>query len=57
MFQDYISTLASESGGSVFTQESLHNEYKNSKNAASIFGRVVASSAQPNDCQVIDDYY
>ena len=50
--QDYISTLATESGGSVFTQETLKISYKDNKLAASILGRVISKSAQPNTCQV-----
>ena len=50
--QDFISTLAAESGGSVFTHSSLHRTHTESKLAASIFGRVVASSAKPKSCQV-----
>jgi len=50
--QDFISTLATESGGSVFTHTSLRTAHTDSKLAASIFGRVVASSAKPKTCQV-----
>ena len=52
IFKDYISTLASESGGSVFTQDSMVSTYRENKHAASIFGRIVAKSAKPNSCQV-----
>ena len=47
-----MSTLATESGGSVFSHESLVKTNGESKVAASVFGRVIASSAVPNACQV-----
>ena len=47
-----MSTLATESGGSVFSHESLVRTNRESKVAASVFGRVIASSAAPNACQV-----
>ena len=50
--QDFMSTLATESGGSVFSHESLERTNRESKVAASVFGRVIATSALPNACQV-----
>ena len=47
-----MSTLATESGGSVFSHESLARTNRENKVAASVFGRVVATSALPNACQV-----
>ena len=52
--QDFISTLATESGGSVFSHESLVRASRESKIAASVFGRVIAQSGAPNTCQVRD---
>ena len=50
--KDYPATLATESGGSVFSQTSLLQSALEFKTAASIFGRRVAKTAVPNDCQV-----
>ena len=47
-----MSTLATESGGSVFSHQSLLRTNRQNKVAASVFGRVVAKSAEPNTCQV-----
>ena len=50
--KDYLSTLATESGGSVFSQSFLVQSSREFKTAASIFGRRVAKTAVPNSCQV-----
>ena len=50
--KDYVSTLATESGGSVFSQVVLNQSSKDQKTAASIFGRRVAESGVPSCCQV-----
>ena len=50
--KDYLSTLATESGGSVFSQSFLVQSSRDFKTAASIFGRRVARTAVPNSCQV-----
>ena len=47
-----MSTLATESGGSVFSHESLVRTYRDNKVAASVLGRVIATSALPYPCQV-----
>jgi hypothetical protein len=48
--KDYLSTLATESRGSVFLQSALRD--KNAKRVASILGRRVAKTAVPSPCQV-----
>ena len=50
--KDYLSTLATESGGSVFSQASLVQSSRDFKTAASIFGRRVAKTSVPIECQV-----
>eukprot|EP00092_Neocalanus_flemingeri_P021561 GFUD01023385.1.p1 GENE.GFUD01023385.1~~GFUD01023385.1.p1 ORF type:complete len:4113 (+),score=926.88 GFUD01023385.1:759-12341(+) len=52
--KDYLSTLATESGGSVFSQSSFVQSARNFKTAASIFGRRVARTAVPSDCQICE---
>ena len=54
--KDYLSTLATESGGSVFSQSFLVQSSRDFKTAASIFGRRVARTAVPNSCQVGKNY-
>ena len=54
--KDYLSTLATESGGSVFSQSFLVQSSRDFKTAASIFGRRVARTAVPNSCQVDKNY-
>ena len=55
--KDYLSTLATESGGSVFTQTSFIRSSRDFKYAVSIFARRVARTAIPNDCLVIELLY
>ena len=50
--KDYLSTLATESGGSVFSQSSFIQSSRDYKTAASIFGRRVAKTAISSHCQV-----
>jgi len=52
--KDYLSTLATESGGSVFSQTVLSKSFREQKYAASILGRRVAASGTPSSCQVCD---
>jgi len=57
--KDYLSALATESGGSVFTQAQLAHAIakpnnSQGKQAASVFGARIASSGLPSSCQVCD---
>ena len=50
--KDSLSALAIKSGGSVFSQTHLTESSRSSKAAASIFGRQVARTGVPSQCQV-----
>jgi len=52
--KDYLSTLATESGGSVFSQSSISQSSRDFKTAASIFGRRVAKTAISSHCQICE---